>query len=138
MKIKVTRIHIVAMVISGLFVSFSSLTDQRAMACGCQRAGSPREELQRVDAVFSGEVSDVNREKIEFKVEKIWKGPRTKRISVKHGYEQSDCTYVFVVGKKYLVYAYGKKIFSTHVCTPTKELDKASYDLNELGEGKEP
>jgi hypothetical protein len=138
MKIHVTRIHIAAMVISGLFVSLSILTDQRAMACGCQGPGSPRKELQRVDAVFSGEVSNVNREKIEFKVEKIWKGPRTKRISVKHGNEQSDCTYVFAVGKKYLVYAYGKKIYSTHVCTRTKELDKASYDLNELGEGKEP
>ena len=138
MKIHVARIHIAAMVISGLFVSFASLTDQRAMACGCQRSGSPREELQRADAVFSGEVSKVNSEKIEFNVEKVWKGPRTKRISVKHGYEQSECTYVFVVGKKYLVYAYGKKIFSTHVCTRTKELGNASDDLKELGEGEEP
>ena len=136
MKIKVTRIHIAAMVISGLFVSFSSLTDQRALACSCARPGSPREELRRVDAVFSGEVRSVNRERIEFKVEKIWKGPRAKRISIK--YELSTCTYVFVEGKKYLVYAYGKEIFSTHVCTRTKELDKASGDLKELGEGKEP
>jgi hypothetical protein len=138
MKRQVTGIHITTLIISGLLASFASLTDQRAMACGCQGPGSPREELKRVDAVFSGEVSNANREKIEFKVEKIWKGPRTKRISVKHGNERSDCTYVFVVGKKYLVYAYGKEIFSTHVCTRTKELDKASYDLNELGEGKEP
>jgi len=138
MKIHVARIHIAAMVISGLFVSFASLTDQRAMACGCQGPGSPRKELQRVDAVFSGEVSNVNREKIEFKTEKIWKGPRTKRISVKRRYEQSSCTYVFVVGRKYLVYAFGKEIFSTHVCTRTKKLDKASDDLKELGEGKEP
>jgi hypothetical protein len=109
------------------------------MACGCQQSGrSPREELKRVDAVFSGEVINVNWEKIEFKVEKIWKGPRTKRISVKHRDELSDCTYKFVVGKKYLVYAYGKEIFSTYVCTRTKELVNASYDLNELGEGKEP
>jgi len=138
MKIHVTRIHITTLIISGLLASFASLTDHQAMACGCQQSGSPREELKRVDAVFSGEVINVNWEKIEFKVEKIWKGPRTKRISVKHRDERSDCTYVFVVGKKYLVYAYGKKIYSTHVCTRTKGLDKASYDLNELGEGKEP
>jgi len=138
MRRHVTRIHIAAMIISGLLASFASLTDQRAMACGCQQPGSPREKLKRVDAVFSGEVINVNWEKIEFNVEKIWKGPRTKRISVKHRDELSSCTYVFVVGKKYLVYAYGKKIFSTHVCTRTKELDKASYDLNELGEGEEP
>jgi hypothetical protein len=138
MKIHVTRIHITTLIISGLLASFASLTDQRAMACGCQQSGSPREELKRVDAVFSGEVINVNWEKIEFKVEKIWKGPRTKRISVKHRDELSDCTYVFVVGKKYLVYAFGKEVLATHICTRTKELDKASDDLKELGEGKEP
>jgi hypothetical protein len=136
MKIHVTRIHIAAMVISGLFVSFSSLTDKRAMACSCARPGSPREELRRRDAVFSGEVTSINREKIEFKVEKFWKGPRAKWISIK--YELSTCTYVFVVGKKYLVYAFGKEILETNICTRTKELDKASDDLKELGEGKEP
>jgi hypothetical protein len=99
MKRRVTRIHIAAMAISGLFASFASLTDQRAMACDCSRPGSPREELQRVDAVFSGEVSEINREsgKIEFKVERFWKGPRAKKISIK--YELSDCTFVFIVGK---------------------------------------
>ena len=132
------RIHIAALFGAALFVSFASFADQPAIACDCAWPGTPREELQRVDAVFSGEVININREKIEFKSEKIWKGPRTKRISVKHAYEQSDCTYVFVVGRKYLVYAYGKGIFSTHVCTGAKELDKASDDLKELGEGKEP
>src|SRR5262245_48579080 len=106
MKKHVTGIHIAALIISGLFTSFASLTDQRAMACSCARPGSPREELQRVDAVFSGEVSSVSREKIEFKVEKFWKGPRADRISIE--YEQSTCAYKFAVGKKYLVYAYGK------------------------------
>jgi len=66
MKRHLKRIHIKAVIISGLFVSFASFTDQRAMACDCPRPGSPREELQRVDAVFSGEVRSVSREKIEF------------------------------------------------------------------------
>jgi hypothetical protein len=131
-----TRIYIAAMVISGLFVSFSCLTNQRALACDCPWPGSPREELQRVDAVFSGEVSSVNREKIEIKVERFWKGPRSKRISIR--YEQSDCTYLFTVGKKYLVYAYGKEIFETNKCTGAKELGNATDDLKELGEGEEP
>ncbi|HEY6404221.1 MAG TPA: hypothetical protein VI479_22560 [Blastocatellia bacterium] len=132
------RIHIAALFGAALFVSFASFADQRAIACDCAWPGTPREELQRVDAVFSGEVSSVSKEqgKIEFKVEKIWKGPLAKRISVR--YEQSDCTYLFVVGKKYLVYAYGKEIFETSKCGRTKEFDKASDDLKELGEGKEP
>ena len=138
MKIHVTRIHIAAVVISGLFVSFSSLTNQRALACDCAMPGNPREELQRSDAVFSGEVisRDFKSAKVEIRVEKFWKGPRAKKISLK--YIGSDCTYQFVVGKKYLVYAYGKEILSTHVCTRTKDLDKASDDLKEIGEGKEP
>jgi hypothetical protein len=138
MKIHVIRIYIAAMVISGLFVSFSSLTDQRALACSCARPGNPREELRRRDAVFSGEVisRDLKSAKVEFKVLKFWKGPRAKKISLK--YIESTCTYPFVVGKKYLVYASGKEILETHICTRTKELDKASDDLKELGEGKEP
>jgi hypothetical protein len=125
-----------------MFVSFASPTDKRAMACDCVRHGSPREELRRVDAVFSGEVSGIDRErgKIEFKVEKIWKGPAAKWIWIK--YELSDCTYLFEVGKKYLVYAYAyahdKEIFETNKCARNKELDKASDDLKELGEGEEP
>jgi hypothetical protein len=136
MRRRVTRIHIASLIISGLFLSFASLTGQRAVACDCARAGSPREELRRTDAVFSGEVTSINRERIEFKVESFWKGPRSKRISIR--YEQSDCTYLFTVGKKYLVYAYGKEIFETSICAGAKELDKASDDLKELGEGKEP
>jgi len=142
MKRHAGRIHIVAMAAVAMFVSFASPTDKRAMACDCVWPGSPREELQRADAVFSGEVSGLNkeREKIEFKVEKIWKGPVAKMISIK--YELSDCTYLFEVGKKYLVYAYAyaydKEIFETSKCARNKELDKASDDLKELGEGKEP
>lgn len=138
MKKHVTRIQIVAMVGAALYVSFASMTAAPAMACDCARPGSPREELQRADAVFSGEVSNVSKERgrIEFKVEKIWKGPRAKRISIE--YEQSDCTYVFVVGKKYLVYAHGKDLLSTSICARTQVLDKASDDLNELGEGEKP
>jgi hypothetical protein len=136
MKRHVTGIHITTLIISGLFASFASLTDQRAMACDCAWPGSPREELRRKDAVFSGEVTSINRERIEFKVEKFWKGPRAKKVSIR--YELSDCTYLFVAGKKYLVYAFGKEILETDKCTRTKELDKASDDLKELGEGKEP
>jgi hypothetical protein len=73
------------------------------MACDCAWPGNPREEFRRKDAVFSGEVTGINREKIEFKVEKVWKGARASKLSIR--YEQSDCTYLFVVGKKYLVYA---------------------------------
>jgi hypothetical protein len=138
MKRRVTTIHIATMVILGLFVGFASFTDQRTMACLCGSPGSPSEELQRNDAVFSGEVISrgFKSAKVEFNVEKSWKGPRARKISLK--YIGSGCNYPFVVGKKYLVYARGKEILETDVCTRTKDLDKASDDLKELGEGKEP
>jgi hypothetical protein len=138
MKRHTGRIPIAAMIVSTLFVSFANLTEKRAIACDCAWHGSPREELQRKDAVFSGEVisRDFKTAKVEFKVEKVWKGLGAKRIALK--YIGSDCTYPFVVGKKYLVYAFGKEILETNTCTRTKELDKAADDLKELGEGKEP
>ena len=94
------------------------------------------------EQIHSREVSDISKErrKIEFKVEKIWKGAVAKMISIK--YEQCDSTYLLEVGKKYLVYAYAyaydERIFETSKCSRDKELDKASDDLKELGEGKEP
>jgi hypothetical protein len=138
MKKRLGKIHMTAMVGAALFVSFAGFAYQRAMACDCSPPGSAREELQRMDAVFSGEVisGDLRSAKVEFKVEKVWKGPSAKKIALK--YIGSDCTYPFVIGKKYLVYASGKEILETHVCTRTKELDKASDDMKELGEGKEP
>src|SRR5262249_44102839 len=43
-KRNLTRIHIPAPSISRLFVTFATFTDQRAMACDCERPGNPREE----------------------------------------------------------------------------------------------
>jgi hypothetical protein len=82
MKRRVTTIHIAAMVILWLFVGFASFTDQRTMACLCGRPGSPSEELQRNDAVFSGEVisRDFKSAKVEFNVEKFWKGSRRRKF----------------------------------------------------------
>jgi hypothetical protein len=138
MKRRSGRIHIAALFGAALFVSFASFADQRAIACDCSPPGSPREELQRVDAVFSGEVINLSfrSAKVVFKVEKLWKGPGAKEIALE--YIGSDCTYPFVVGKKYLVYASGKEILKTSTCDRTKDLDKASVDLKELGEGQEP
>jgi hypothetical protein len=141
MKKRLGKIHMAAMVSAALFASFAGFAYPRAMgamACDCSPPGSAREEFQRMDAVFSGEVISLGLRsaKAEFKVEKVWKGPSAKKIALK--YIGSDCTYPFVVGKKYLVYASGKEILETHVCTRTKELDKASDDMKVLGEGKEP
>ena len=116
-------------------------TVERAIfACDCAAPGKPKEELQRADAVFVGEVIGSKTENgsqiFEFKVERLWKGAITKVVSV--GSEDGYCRYRFSAGEKYIVYARGKETLSTSICTRTKNLGAASEDLKDLGEGERP
>lgn len=77
-------------------------------------------------AVFSAEVLEINEKpnvynvSVKFKVNKSWKGIKTKEIVLTTGRGGGDCGYRFEVGKKYLVYAYGKtNELGTGICSRT-------------------
>jgi hypothetical protein len=119
---------------------FDGLIGQAAYTYKCRKLGSPRQELEKADVVFIGKVtkiSDNSSVRInEFDVEKIWKGPSTKRMIVSTGKHLYG--YRFTEGEKYLVYASGTDELETSRCSRTKSLETASLDLKELGEGTVP
>jgi len=81
---------------------------------------------------------------LKFRVEKVWKGKLTNEIifnSKMYAARDTDetevfinsCTFLFEVGKKYLVYAYrdGVDLF-VNKCSRTQLLDSADEDVNFL------
>ena len=118
--------------------SARSLSLTSTVKCA-KRAVSASEELKAANSVFSGRAikvsEEVARRVAEFDVERVWKGARSRRISVRTGTHLYGSR--FKEGETYLVYAFGEKDLSTSSCSRTKPLRSASQDLAELGEGQE-
>ena len=122
-----------------------------ASASACVCALSPnRVSLKKAVAkakseaafVFSGQVTELDDSIIKFRVERLWKGARTKEIVLintgtgkSEGGDRiiSSCAYNFRLGEKYLVYAYrseGK--LETNKCTRTAVMEGAAEDVGML------
>jgi len=89
----------------------SALMPHQAFA-ECVRVGnSLRAILPYADTVFSGTVTDVTDLSgvidrfVTFDVDRVWKGPVTKRFSI-HSFDLTMDRYSFDVGRKYLVFAH--------------------------------
>jgi hypothetical protein len=128
----------------------------------CEPPQSPRIELGRAAAVFSGRA--ISKEYVElkggetneglgkgafvtkFKVEKWWKGGNgdevivyTSAAKVNGGIKMLAEDANFQVGEKYLVYAFGSsKLLRTRSCTRTSTLEYSEDDLLALGKGAAP
>ena len=137
------HIFIITSVISLLSFSLFAAVPA-ARACSCIQPGSPQEMLEKSSAVFSGMVTDIDRDltgygyKVKFDIEKIWKGISDKTIVVSTGMGDSDCGYGFKEGEKYFVYAYGDDSLSANICSRTRLLSVAGEDLSVLGDGNAP
>ena len=110
---------------------------QSALACDCLRQLAAADALKQSSAVFVGVATAVNRGSqlvVKFQVERTWKGPRTKNLTLRMTI--NSCNFSFKAGEKYLVYADGDKVFSTSICARTKRFDQATADLRVLGDGK--
>ncbi len=129
-----------------------------ASACVCALSLNKRISLKKAVAkakseaavVFSGQVIELDDSIVKFRVERLWKGARTKEIVLintgagkSEGGDRiiSSCAYNFRLGEKYLVYAYrseGK--LETNKCTRTAVMEGATEDvgmLENLGPKKE-
>lgn len=103
-----------------------------------------RQEYETAKAIFIGKVLSVREEgdgkKIfEFKVEKYWKGIKTKKIEV-GVFETTRYQAIYKVGETYLVYARagndGKLVDKRCSRSRDAEGDYAADDLRQLGKGK--
>ena len=126
-----------------LMLAYSSID---AFGCSCDLPWPNRTLKQRVTkarndsrAVFSGVVAKIDQApysiSVTFKVERSWKGALPNQVVVLTGRGGGDCGYLFEMGQRYLVYAYGSNVSSlgTNICQRTAMLSESSDDLKILG-----
>ena len=111
-----------------------------ANACSCIPPGTPLEEMEKSDAVFSGKVvtigQDANGYVVTFEVERAWKGVSAPTVRVRTAMDSAACGFPFVRGEKYLVYAYDSEgSLSAGLCSRTATLADAAEDVKALGPG---
>lgn len=98
--------------------------------------------IKKYDAVFAGEVTELTDcgafSEAKFKVSEFWKGVESKEVVVvRFGSKGLSEEYEFKRGEKYLVYAVSyENHLGTNACTPTKKLDCADYDVEQLNKKK--
>jgi hypothetical protein len=137
------------LIISFVFLIFlTTLTASKVIACSCafitegiSIERQVKDAYKNSSAVFIGEVSeivskpDVYYVLVKFKTEKSWSRNVQKEITISTGRGSGDCGYEFVVGKKYLVYAYGEDKLETNICTRT-DIAESNKDISVLNKLK--
>ena len=132
-----------------LVVGLVTLLPDCASACSCAGFPGSQRALEQSNAVFSGEVMDVegghttrmfgwnvSSLKVTLRVSEAWKGPQQETLEVSTPRDGATCGYAFKEGQEYLVYAYGKEEpFEVDLCSGTKALSDADADLRVLGDG---
>jgi hypothetical protein len=130
------------------FIVFCDTRIAEACACVSREMTSEedrqdlREQVNEAVAVFAGEVAQLDEVTVHFKVDAVWKGELGERVvmPINEGrtpdgtIASSSCDYVFQVGRKYLVFAYGKSIgtMRAYSCTRTAELAHATKTVDLL------
>lgn len=108
-------------------------------ACDCAVPDSATEALERADAVFTGKVIKLKKEKMELAalimVSESWKGTEDSQVIV-YTDSSSSCHFSFIEGEEYLLYPFehdGK--FRVINCGRSTVIKNAEEDLLELGAG---
>lgn len=143
MKIKFDRalkMTIVLLFFAALFVKISY---KPASACSCIRPAPPLEAKEQAAAVFSGTVisqeSSQFEVKVNFKVQRVWKGNIGDTVSVITNTNSAACGINFSDRQSYLVYAFeNQNQLRTNLCSRTQLLSRAGEDLRALGSGIRP
>jgi len=113
-----------------------------ARACSCMKL-SPSEGLSSSEAVFSGEVIDVQPNEatrfggleVTLRVKEVWKGAIGEEVKVHTAGSGAACGYGFAKGLTYLVYAVRDDADPLRVslCSRTAPIEDAKEDLDFLG-----
>jgi hypothetical protein len=147
-----------------LALSLVALLPDCASACMCAFEGGPKERAKEAiagsDAVFSGEVVDLEKEPpdtemvegtmltvmggggreatVSLRISEVWKGPNqeTARFTTPVA-DGISCAHPFEEGREYLVYADGGQVLKVDGCSETKPLSGADTDLALLGNSNE-
>jgi hypothetical protein len=147
-----------------LALSLVALLPDCASACTCASEGGPKERAKEAiadsDAVFSGEVVDLEKEPpdtemvegtmltvmggggrkatVSLRISEVWKGPNQETVQFTTPVADGiSCAHTFEEGREYLVYADGGQDLEVDGCSETKPLSGAGTDLALLGNSNE-
>jgi hypothetical protein len=132
-----------ACAISAALVALSAWAPP-ALGCTCIQPPSIEAARDAVDVVFRGTLAKRAGESAVFEVQRVWKGPVSKRFALEWRLENGDCSGfrpdALQIGVDLLVFAKRGKdgIYRTNICYPTKPAAQAREELQALGEGKRP
>ncbi len=140
----------VAAPLLALLVSFPS--GSVAHACSCAPNEPPTAALDRAGAVFAGRVAVLEQPggtlidvmsmepmTLRFDVDRTWKGPVSRSLTVKTAPNGAVCGYAFQTSEEYLVYALATEAdLWVSLCSRTIPLAQAAEDLAALGPGEVP
>ena len=113
-------------------------------ACSCAPRPQAAEALKRATVVFQGTVIDItpifslggrhlSGYNVKFEMKNRWKGLSSKWLVVQTGTTGGRCGVEFRINEDWLVYAHGKEILVTSICTRTRRVSEAKEDLQALG-----
>lgn len=149
----ITRVVAIALLLSAVWF-IGSLGG--VQACKCVVPGSPAEEIEKFDAVFTGHVISVShsfdpnvtpfkpgdRTTVGLDVSTVWKGVVHERLYITTPPTGGSCGFAFSEGAQYIVYASvnasGDGGYQASICSRTALLRQAQADLDALGEGQAP
>jgi hypothetical protein len=85
----------------------------------------------------TGETRPLGRE-VSFQVTRAWAGVKSRHVTLFT--DEGDCTFPFVAGHRYVVFAGrgAKGRPTTNICSRTSEADRAQEILKALGPSKQP
>ena len=108
------------------------------LACQCVETKSVAHSVESSAAVFSGRGTKIYGTRIDFAVDRSWKGIAEPEITIYTPAQSTTCGYQFDERQEYLVYAYSQAEdrLATDTCTRTRKLTDAQQDIRELGSGK--
>jgi hypothetical protein len=133
-----------------VILAFLIFSQSGIYACSCPTVVGVEQELKwklkELEAVFSGEVLEINEipqsldVSVKIKVETVWKGSPFREVTIITPNNSASCGYPFEVGKSYVVFANrtDKNYLTTGLCLRNREVNKATEELKILGKGKKP
>jgi len=104
-----------------VFAALFTAQAQPAYACSCVMRVTLEEEMERSDAVFSGEVTKIESSgygyDVTFQVNEALKGVDESTVTIHTGQGGGDCGFEFKEGEEYMVYAsMGEEQLRVSIC----------------------
>ena len=118
---------------------FLTLRATEAYSCSCREV-TQREEFDRAGVVFVGKYLGVSESggRVDFKVEKSWKGAKAGEVLSLIYWELEGCDYDLnpVKGKKYLIYAVPseKGLFISVDCGRSRAVKHGRADIKKMNQ----